>query len=172
MKVRVDLTNEFDYYKYLVDVLNLYMKYKSPDKIIRGREIELLCWMAVGSELSLTLNGAPFVDWLKDHGGFTQNDIYRYRSSLLKKGWLLSTLIKITPNGQVKDAKEGDIEAIEGFKFRSPIFDKKRTTQSLEMTLNVNVDANDTKGEGKTGGTNGTASSVPDSTPRAVHSAV
>lgn len=167
MKLEVKLSSDYEYYRYLVETINLYLKYTNPDRYIRGREIDLLCWMAVGSDKSSTLKGTAFRDWLMEQGDFTTNDVYRYTSNLVKKKWLAEALLKVTPTG-TKDAKETDIDALEGYKFRAPIFDKKRSQLSLEMILNINVDTENTTGKGQSGNGIGNTNSVPDSSSRAV----
>jgi hypothetical protein len=172
LEIAVKLRSDYEYYRYLAENVNLIRKYTNPKRCIRGREIDLLCWMAVGSDRSKTLKGKPFRDWLMSEGGFTANDVYRYTSLLLKKRWLADCLLKVLPSGQVVEAKEGDIGAMEGYKFGTPIFDKKKSQLSLEMILNINVVEQNNQGEGQVGSRNGSTDSVSDSTSRALHSAV
>jgi hypothetical protein len=173
LRVAITFKEEYQYYMYLIETFNVRVKYMSPDKVLRGREMELLCLMAVGSDKSHTLEGTAFRDWLVEEGGFTYNDIYRYTSKLQKKGWLTQSLIRITPTGQSVPAKEGDIGALEGYSFRIPFFDKKRFPElSVELILNASVDIDHIKRENQIGGGDRESSTVPDSTSRVIHSSV
>lgn len=144
MEIALRLTDERSYFRFLAETVNLVNKYKKPDRVIRGRELDLLTLMADASERFPTLRGAGFKEWLMEEGGFTANDIYRYTSSLTKKGWITEGFIKSLPNGKFHKNTRQISGAVEAYLLPNE-FDKKST--GLQSKIMLNVDGTDTGGE-------------------------
>lgn len=170
-KIPIGFSSDFEYYKYLAEILNLRQKYVQKKSMLGGRELDLLSWMAVGSDKSKTLMGGAFREWLMENGRFDANDIYRYTASLIRKGWLVKSFIKITNEGEVIQAKSTDIGSMKAYEL-NPIFDKKRVGTQIDLTINAYVDGGNIKSEEQDRNQHRDTNTVPDSEAGVVRSAL
>jgi hypothetical protein len=135
VKTKIIAGSEYEYYCLLADLLNVAKKHTKPAQVIKGRELELFCHLALASDRFPTLSGAGFKEWLKESGGFTANDIYRYMSSLKRKGWIVKRHIQYLQDGTAR-VLSNDTSGIEAYVL-PPFFDKKKAglTQKLEFDV-------------------------------------
>lgn len=144
MEIRVQ--SDIDYYKVLAEIYNLDYRHREPGKVIKGRELQLLTLYAAASERFPSLKGAGLQEWLKENGRFTANDIYRYTSRLLTKGWISEGYLKMQPAGGYQRYKSPAYGAVEAYLLPTA-FDKKAT--SLNTKFEINVAATDQAGKTK-----------------------